>query len=208
MLTGTFARTNHHASKTQKRNVQSHIQQYTGGIPKRSPMRDPKIIQHVVPVEKPWSTDNTQVQQHPRNPHHKEDIDPQWSPQVVLTNDATRKCNQDFMTNQILWLSYGLQIMFHVRLLQTASHKSHVTRKLHATVCSTKASTQKKTLKTTIDNSTHRIRMYAILMVCHLPSTKTLVLLASIYHTYGSVMGNGIYKPTNISWGGPSFQRG
>ena len=33
--------------------------------------------------------------------------------------------------------------------------------------------------------------MYAILMVCHLPSTKTPVMLASIYHTYGSVMGIG-----------------
>ena len=32
--------------------------------------------------------------------------------------------------------------------------------------------------------------MYAIYMVCHLPSTKTPVMLASIYHTYGSY---GIY---------------
>ena len=33
---------------------------------------------------------------------------------------------------------------------------------------------------------THRIHVCHI-MVCHLPSTKTAVLLASIYHTYGSL---------------------
>ena len=31
--------------------------------------------------------------------------------------------------------------------------------------------------------------MYAKKMVCHLPSTKTPFMSASIYHTYGSVMG-------------------
>ena len=41
--------------------------------------------------------------------------------------------------------------------------------------------------------------MYAILMVCHLPSTKTPVMLASIYHATGSVMGCGL----SVRTGGP-----
>ena len=43
-----------------------------------------------------------------------------------------------------------------------------------------------------------RIRMYAILMVCHLPSTKTPVMLSHIYLPYihGSVMGWYVVKNT------------
>ena len=37
--------------------------------------------------------------------------------------------------------------------------------------------------------NTHRIRMYAILYNCNIYHQYTPVMLASIYHTYGSVMG-------------------